>query len=127
MKGLTEQQRAVLAFVRRTLRQRGVTPTLREIAAAMGWSSTNAVAVHLRALEAKGYVRRLHRRGRGLVLLREPKPRADRHERIAQIREQIAVLEAELARLLEGDVADPSRYPGKAGQRDVAEERKLSK
>jgi repressor LexA len=103
VRGLTAQQQKVLAFIRQSLRDRGLTPTLREICAHIGASSTAAAADHVRKLEGKGYLKRLRYRGRGLVLLKEPTPATDPRERIAQLREQIAALEEELAALLTED------------------------
>jgi hypothetical protein len=49
---LTTRQRRLLAFLQSSARP----PTLREICAHMGCSSTNNIGQHLRALERKGYV-----------------------------------------------------------------------
>ena len=56
MKGLTERQRQVLDFIQRELNERGVAPSLREIARHFGFRSMTAAADHLRALRRKGFV-----------------------------------------------------------------------
>jgi repressor LexA len=63
---LTERQDMILQFIRRSIRDRGYPPTLREIGAQMGIRSTNGVSDHLRALERKGYLRREDMKSRAL-------------------------------------------------------------
>ncbi|MCA9558259.1 MAG: hypothetical protein KC583_06785 [Myxococcales bacterium] len=59
MKGLTERQREVLQVMIDHLLDRHTHAPIRFIAAAVGISSTNCVAEHVRALERKGYVERV--------------------------------------------------------------------
>ncbi len=66
MQPLTERQEAILEFIRRSIRERGYPPTLREIGAQMSIRSTNGVSDHLRALERKGYLRREDMKSRAL-------------------------------------------------------------
>lgn len=66
MQPLTDRQEAILEFIRRSIRDRGYPPTLREIGAHMGIRSTNGVSDHLRALERKGYLRREDMKSRAL-------------------------------------------------------------
>lgn len=66
MQPLTERQEAILDFIRRSIRERGYPPTLREIGAQMNIRSTNGVSDHLRALERKGYLRREDMKSRAL-------------------------------------------------------------
>jgi len=64
---LTERQRQVLDFIRSSLGDRGIAPTLREIAEHFGFASTASAQKHVDELEKKGWlIRRKHRR-RGLV------------------------------------------------------------
>lgn len=58
MRGLTRKQRAILRFIQEHVAANGWAPTLREIALAHGFTSTNAVSDHLNALERKGYIER---------------------------------------------------------------------
>lgn len=57
-KGLTRRQAAVLKFVVDSIRDHGYPPTIAEIGAEFGISSTNGVNDHLVALEKKGYIQR---------------------------------------------------------------------
>jgi len=55
---LTWRQRRVLHVIRDFAERRGYAPTLREIAEAVGLSSTSSVAFQLSTLQSKGYLRR---------------------------------------------------------------------
>lgn len=56
---LSPRQRDVLSCITNALDQRGIPPTYREIGDALGISSTNGVADHMKALEKKGYLRKV--------------------------------------------------------------------
>jgi repressor LexA len=67
---LTEAQHEVLTFIAEHVEEHGWAPTLREMCARFEWTSTNAAADHLNALQRKGYIRRPQRgagRGRGMA------------------------------------------------------------
>jgi repressor LexA len=66
--GLTARQRKVLVFLRDEIETRGYPPSMREIGAAVGLTSTSSVAHQLRALEAMGYVKRDPNRPRALEI-----------------------------------------------------------
>jgi len=87
MQGLTKRQEQTLAFIRRSIEERGYPPTLREIGEHMGIKSTNGVNDHLRALERKGYLRREDMKSRALKLVEDPsrKPAAVNGEEMAEI------------------------------------------
>ena len=53
---LTARQAEVLAFVAGHVADHQRSPTVREISAHFGWTSTNAASDHLKALAAKGYL-----------------------------------------------------------------------
>src|SRR3989338_11340582 len=53
---LTQRQRKAFEFITERTRS-GIPPTIREIAAHMGFSSTGTVRDYLKALERKGYIR----------------------------------------------------------------------
>jgi repressor LexA len=57
--GLTARQRSVFDYVCRYMRERGYPPTIREIRDAFHLRSNRGVVDHLRALERKGYIRRV--------------------------------------------------------------------
>jgi repressor LexA len=87
MQGLTKRQEQTLAFIRRSIEERGYPPTLREIGEHMGIKSTNGVNDHLRALERKGYLRREDMKSRALKLVEDPsrKPAAVNGDEMAEI------------------------------------------
>ncbi|GAB88308.1 transcriptional repressor LexA [Gordonia rhizosphera] len=63
---LTARQRGVLEFIRRSVRERGYPPSIREIGDAVGLTSTSSVAHQLRTLERKGLLKRDHNRPRAV-------------------------------------------------------------
>ncbi|MGZ4807881.1 MAG: transcriptional repressor LexA [Thermoanaerobaculia bacterium] len=77
MKYLTERQRDILQFIRDFQKQRGVTPTHREICDHFGFSSYGTVYKHLSLLEKKGLIRRDWNQKRGVeVVEKEPEPQS---------------------------------------------------
>ncbi len=69
MAALTERQSQVLDLVRMSFEDRGIAPTLREIAEALGLSSTATAQKHVARLVEKGLLRRLRHQKRGLELV----------------------------------------------------------
>ena len=55
---LTVRQRKVLQVIRESVEKHGYPPTMREIAQAVGLSSTSSVAYQLETLQSKGYLHR---------------------------------------------------------------------
>jgi repressor LexA len=70
MKELTKAQKRILDFLETYAGEHGRPPTVREIGRAFGIRSPNGVAVHLAALERKGYIRRRAGIARGLEFTR---------------------------------------------------------
>ena len=66
---LTARQQEMLDYIERETSSTGVPPSIRQIGAALGISSTNGVRLHLQALQKKGYIRRSQRTSRGIVSL----------------------------------------------------------
>ena len=66
---LTARQQEMLNYIDREVRTTGVPPSIRQIGAALGISSTNGVRSHLKALEKKGYIHRSLRTSRGIAML----------------------------------------------------------
>jgi repressor LexA len=66
---LTDRQRQVLDFIKSDTRRTGYPPTVRDIGAAVGLSSSSTVHAHLEALEAKGLIRRDPSKPRALEVL----------------------------------------------------------
>ncbi len=64
--GLTPRQQRVLAHIKEAIEKRGYPPSMREIGASVGLTSTSSVAHQLRVLEEKGYLKRDPNRPRAL-------------------------------------------------------------
>jgi repressor LexA len=69
MKTLSEKRKKIIRFIDRFLSRRGYPPTVRDIQAGCGISSTSVVAYNLDALEKEGYIRRHAEVSRGIELL----------------------------------------------------------
>jgi repressor LexA len=59
---LTARQKEIYDFLLRTIREKGYAPSMAEIGARFKIASTNGVSDHLKALEKKGYIRRIGKR-----------------------------------------------------------------
>ena len=59
---LTARQKAIYDFVLKTIREKGFAPSIQEIGKRFKIASTNGVSDHLKALEKKGYIRRVGKR-----------------------------------------------------------------
>jgi repressor LexA len=66
---LTARQQQLLDYIEQEVSSTGVPPSIRQIGAALGISSTNGVRSHLKALEKKGYIHRNLRTSRGISML----------------------------------------------------------
>jgi len=71
MRPLTPRQTEILEVIRQTLVTQGMPPTIAEIAAAIGVSSTHGIRGHLQALERKGAIALVAGASRGIRLLGE--------------------------------------------------------
>jgi repressor LexA len=58
MDDITARQRRIIEFIRKTVRERGYPPTVREIGEAVGLASSSSVHAQLANLEKRGLVRR---------------------------------------------------------------------
>jgi repressor LexA len=67
--GLTLRQRRILEVIQASAAERGYPPTVREICEQVGLNSSSSVAHQLRALEARGYIRRDPNRPRAMEVL----------------------------------------------------------
>ena len=72
MENLTKRQIQVLEFIKKSVARSGMPPTVAEITAAMGVSSTNGIRGHLQALERKGAIELVPNASRGIRLLDQP-------------------------------------------------------
>ncbi len=75
MKELTNRQRQVLEFIQHQQEKEGLNPTFHEIAKHFRFKSLNAAVDHVRALVAKGRLRRSPRRARALQVVPGTKPK----------------------------------------------------
>jgi repressor LexA len=66
---LTKRQQDVLDFIKKEIRTKGYPPSVREIGAALGLSSSSTVHGHLERLEKKGYIRRDPSKSRTIEVL----------------------------------------------------------
>ena len=70
-KTLTNRQREVYEFIKRTIKAKGYCPTVREIGDAVSINSPNGVIGHLRALIKKGLITRQPRLSRSIQLVNQ--------------------------------------------------------
>src|ERR1041385_8840378 len=64
---LTSRQKEIYDFLLKTIREKGFAPSIHEIGQRFKIASTNGVSDHLKALEKKGYIRRVGKRALELV------------------------------------------------------------
>ena len=69
MRKLSQRQEMILSFINEYVDDHGYPPSIREIGAAAGISSTSVVDYNLRALERDGLLRRDREVSRGLVYI----------------------------------------------------------
>src|SRR4030088_696153 len=67
MNVLTDRQRSVLDFIQNEQREKGVTPSTREIQKHFGFASQTSVMQYLDALQRKGFLDRHARKARALI------------------------------------------------------------
>jgi len=66
---ITRRQKEILDYLRSFLDQKGYSPTLEEIAHHFSLASLNGVYKHLKALEERGFIRRLTNQARSIQLV----------------------------------------------------------
>lgn len=66
---LYRRQRQILDFVSQYIQKHGYSPTLKEIARAIGVGSISTVHEHLQAMDKKGVIRKLEGESRGIELV----------------------------------------------------------
>ena len=64
---LTERQKGILEFIQSEQREKGITPSTREIQHHFGYASQTSVMQYLGALERKGFLNRHARKARALI------------------------------------------------------------
>ncbi len=70
-KGLTKRQREILTYLMDSIQKRGYPPSVREIGAALGLTSSSTVHSHLAALEKKGFIHRDPSKPRAIEILKD--------------------------------------------------------
>ena len=65
---LTAEQQRVVSYILKYRSENGFPPTVREIAASLGYRSPNNVRQHLRLIEQKGFLRLLPGKARGIEI-----------------------------------------------------------
>jgi repressor LexA len=70
-KGLTKRQREILTYLMDSMQERGYPPSVREIGAALGLTSSSTVHSHLAALEKKGFIHRDPSKPRAIEILKD--------------------------------------------------------
>lgn len=68
---LTVKQQMIYDFLKEEIRTKGYPPSIREICAVVGLSSTSTVHSHLETLERKGYIKRSPSKNRSIEILEE--------------------------------------------------------
>ena len=72
---INTKQRRILDFIKDSLHNEYRCPTVREICAYVGLSSTSTVQSHLNTLEKFGYIKRDPNKNRAITILDEGKPK----------------------------------------------------
>ena len=72
---LTRRQRQILDYLQEYIEERGYSPSFEEIARHLNVASLNGVYKHLRALEERGFIRRLSNQARS-IQIRNPEDHA---------------------------------------------------
>src|SRR5713101_5519845 len=64
---LTDRQKNILDFIQSEQREKGITPSMREIQSHFGFASQTSVMQYIAALERKGFLDRHPRKARALI------------------------------------------------------------
>ncbi len=71
MKELTDRQKQIYQYIKRTVQEKGYPPSVREIGNAVGLQSSSTVHGHLAKLQDKGYIRRDPTKPRAIEIVME--------------------------------------------------------
>ncbi len=69
MKQLTEKQKKVLGWIKESINLTGQAPTVRELQLKIGCAAPMGVVAHLRSLEAKGFIKKIEGKARGIIVV----------------------------------------------------------
>ncbi len=112
--GLTGRQQQILDFIVSEVEEKGYPPSVREIGAAIGLSSSSTVHSHLAALERKGFIKRDPSKPRALLLAERQRPVSDDHTVNVPLLGQVAAGQPILA---EQNVEDRLAWPAGIGSK----------
>ena len=68
---LSKRQKEIYEYIKKMIRDHGYPPSVREICAAIGLSSTSTVHTHLETLEKKGYIKKGNSKNRCIEILEQ--------------------------------------------------------
>ena len=88
-KNLTQRQQQILDYIVAEVKSKGYPPSVREIGAAVGLSSSSTVHSHLSALEKKGLIKRDPSKPRALLLM-DRKTELDNNSVVVPLLGQVA-------------------------------------
>ncbi len=110
--GLTGRQQQILDFIVSEVDMKGYPPSVREIGAAIGLSSSSTVHSHLSALERKGHIKRDPSKPRALLLAERQRPSSNDQSVNVPLLGQVAAGQPILA---EENIEDRLSWPAGIG------------
>ncbi|SEH77956.1 repressor LexA [Halobacillus karajensis] len=90
MKDLTEKQEQILLFVIKSIQERGVSPTVREVGDHVGLTSSSTVHKHLNNLVEKGYLEKNEHSPRTLRLPKNDSPEVNITKRLIAMDDDVS-------------------------------------
>lgn len=84
MEKLTDRQKDILDIIKRSIADKGYPPTVREIGAKIGLSSSATTQFHLNKLEEKGYIKKDSSKNRTIELL-VPNEYLERDDKVVEV------------------------------------------
>ncbi|MFV9509752.1 transcriptional repressor LexA [Tepidibacillus sp. LV47] len=85
MNKLSNRQKAILDFIKQTVREKGYPPSVREIGEAVGLASSSTVHGHLARLEKKGLIRRDATKPRAIEILTDDFDRETNGQQVVKV------------------------------------------
>lgn len=100
---LTHHQKNLLEFIVATVDAEGIPPTVEEMKEAMGLRAKSGVIRLLRALDERGFIRRIPNKARAIEVIRRPVEPADKYAlAVRRFHKDVA----SLAALIGADIAE---------------------
>ncbi|AEI37870.1 MAG: transcriptional repressor LexA [Zymomonas mobilis subsp. pomaceae] len=91
---LTRKQHDLLLFIHNRLRVSGISPSFEEMKLALDLKSKSGIHRLIKALEERGFIRRLPNRARALEVIRLPENRTDSNQQEKKVRENFSLPKA---------------------------------